>query len=225
MMMMDFIMRLRKLELPLEEITNILNVYEPEETKAVFRKQEKLIDEKIRQLKREKNMLIDQYMSINDILKNMNKFVVRDAPAIICKDIITTAEAATEHFAESGLDVLPVLSVRVKDFQYSDESYGEKFVDPITRADETELFFSALDRNGCHNKKGFPRENFTIISEGKALYFAEKMKIHEDYSAIDRIARYIRENNLSIKYPPIIRMIANQDTTKYDYYEYWVPLK
>lgn len=224
-MAMDYILRLRKLDTPLEDINRIVNQFTYQETEEFFCEREEAIREQIEQLMRVRTMISDYRTTLQEAREGCNGMSIREMPAIICKKVTSSAWETLESFETLPQSLLPLLTITMPESDFMAEDFPDILFDSEIRSDISEFSFTALDRRGAHHSPNFPIEEFEVIPAGKCLYFSEKLELHSDYSIMFRMAQYIKDHGLEILTAPLIRIINTQIDRNVDYYEYIVPLK
>lgn len=225
LMAMDYILRLRKLETPLEDINKIVNRFSYTETEDYFCQREEELRSQIEHLMRVRTMISDYRQTLLEAREGASGMSIREMPAIICKRVTSSAWETLELFESLPQSLLPLLTITMPESDFMAEDFPDILFDAEVRSDISEFSFTALDRRGAHHSPSFPSSEFEIIPAGKCLYFSEKLELHSDYSVMYKMAQYIKDHGFTVRTTPLIRIINTQIQGNVDYYEYIVPLK
>lgn len=225
LMAMDYIMRLRKLDTPLEDINSIVNHFSYRETEEYFRQREESLCSQIENLMRVRTMISDYRQTLLEAREGGRGMSIREMPAIICKRVTSSAWETLEKFDSLPQSLLPLLTITMPESDFMAEDFPNILLDAEVRSDISEFSFTAMDRRGAHHSPSFPTSEFEIIPAGKCLYFSEELELHSDYSVMYRMAQYIKDHGLEVKTTPLVRIINTRIQGNADTYEYIVPLK
>lgn len=223
--LMDYIMRLRKLEIPLDDIHKAVNEYKLEDVEALILKKKEELEAEIQHLQSVHTMTANYYRTMEQAKEAEGKFLVRDMPAIICKDITTSFFATMEYFERLNIGLLPILTFVTESDDWMDEAISERLMDPEERAELTNLVITSIDWENVNERDDFPEEDFRIVPSGRYIHYFERVTTHSDYTALPRMAAYARENGLKIRGKAFTRMLGANNGRKIDYYEHYLPIE
>lgn len=223
----SYVFELKDLRLPLKQIDKMLNHNSLEYSAEVLEEHEHEIENQIEELKKLKCIINDYKLCIYNAIHNYNKINIAEEPAIIYKEIKQSEGSLIDNlnlFKELSLCHVPLFTFVVeKDLFMSDEFYNN--VKDCRKHFKYAL--SLLNDENLASKLDAEYDGFKVLNPKKCLKSVIKFYTHKDYSEIIEIIRYIKENNMEIEGPVLLRAISfkNNIDNNYDFYEIYIPLK
>lgn len=221
MIVMDFIVKLRSMDIPLIDIMKIMGDFSIEEIYDYSVEKIRRIDEEIRQLTDLKARTEKFAVSLNTIENNLDKFMVRESPILIIRDIEDSIAATNRHFESLGLNTMPLLTV-----------YGKNGIDPEivemasqveTRPSIADFCISQEDHLGITRKADFPKDEFLILQPGMCIYGMFKVRPNKNFDFQHRTIEYAKAHNYKLTGETVVRTVLAKSKGAYqaDYYECW----
>ncbi|MFV0516862.1 MAG: MerR family transcriptional regulator [Aminipila sp.] len=218
-----YVMELRKINLPLEDIRMLMNESSIENAAKVMAVQEQLIEEKLKELKRLKSTVWDYKMSFTHAATGLNKIHITESPIFIYKDVeeslINTLESfnsLTEYHIPKFTFIVPQELFLSERIITSENACKKEFTYAVTLKDDGKLTES----------KTFPKDKFKVIHYEKCIYTVMKFYTNQDYSDIVNLREYVTSNGFLVVGDVMLRVISikNSSELNIDYYETWVPI-
>lgn len=218
-----YVIELRKINLSLEEIRVMMNESSIEHAAEVMETQERLIEEKIEEMKRLRSIVWDYKICFRSAVTDLGKIRITESPVFIYKDVGDSLIETTKDFSELTDYHVPKFTFVVdKDLFLSDEfddvnTCKKKFSYAVTLKDDEKLA----------ERADFPRDRFRVVHYRKCIYTILKFYTNVDYDSILELKRYVIENGFVLTGDILLRVISmrNDKRQNTDYYEVWVPVK
>lgn len=221
MIVMDFIVKLRSMDIPLMDIVKIMGDFSIEEIRDYGLNRMNHIDEEMKRLAglRAKT---EEFVKLMEILEtNLNKFTVRESPTFILRDIEYSIAATNKHFESLGLHTMPLLTV-----------YGKNGIDPEivemasqveTRPSVADFCISQEDHLGVTKRVDFPKDEFLVLQPGMCIYGMFKVQPNKKFDFQHRTIAYAKAHNYKLTGENVVRTVLAKSKGAYqaDYYECW----
>ena len=223
-MLMDYILRLRKMEVPLDEILMLFNDCSFDETEKYFQKHQQTIREKIDELKETERLIGDHRRALGRLGSGLGKIQMKENVVLLTKEIEGTAQEAMDGFCGLKLGLMPVLTIRYGKDMITQE-FVREIIDSETRADGEICLTALTDQEGGQQLQFSPE--FELLSFRKTLYLADLVDLDSDYRGLERLFEYAENIGAAAAGDLFVRMISIEATPRpgVDYYEYWLPVK
>lgn len=221
---MDYIMRLRKLGMPLKEIKSLVNSSSIERAEAVMQVQEKVLGEKIEELKSLQNMASDYRKSFGNAISNMGEITIEESPVFILQIVEDSLSQSMDNFEKLATEYVPKFTFLVKAETFSNEDAWGDLVDPRDRSSFSDYAVTLIDDGMFSKKMDLKARGFTVVPSHKSVHAILKAHTNKDYSDFYRIRDYILDNGYELCADAMYRVISvrNYDIT---YYDFWAPIK
>ena len=221
---LDYIMRLKKLGMPLEDIKMMINDCSIETAEAIMQVQEQLITEKIEELKSLKLMVRDYQKSFREAIIQMGHITVETSPLMIYKEVEYSMKDTMAAFNELTKEYVPKFTFVLDKDSFLDTELD--FYDTKTRNSMMEYALTMIDDEAISRKEDFPYGKFDIIKPRKCVKAIMKFYTNRDYGDLNRLRDYIIDNNYELCGPILLRTISirNNKELNVDYYEAWAPI-
>lgn len=220
----DYIVKLKSLGMPLEDIKMMINECTIEKAEAIMQVQDKLIDEKIRELKSLQMMVRDYRKSFQNAIAHMGSIVIEESPRMLYKKIEAPMKEIMEAFYALSREQIPKFTfVIAKDrFMQRDVS-----VNPESRDLSSECVMTMIDEEGMADLCDFPKEKFQILEQRKCVHAVLKFYTNKDYSELERVWNFMEKNGCEIAGAALLRTLSTRNSIKssVDYYDLWVPIE
>ena len=225
---MDYVMRMRKLELSLDDIRSILNEDSLNDIRGVIRRHERELSSRIDDLKRKRDMLHDYEELLDICIERFDQIDTLEMPPLICREIKEkeTMAEVMESFEILNSSRMPLLSLTSKENAF-DENILESIKSVNRREEVFEYFVSVFDEDGITEQKDFPKGKFKVIPKMKYLFAVGSVRTDIDYKDVLRVKEYAEKNHITLNGNPIFRLVANEysSTDSKEYMEMLIPVK
>lgn len=221
MIMMDFIVKLRTLEIPLTDIKKITGDFSIKETREYCLHKIEQIEEEVERLLNLKMKTEKLLVSVEAIENHLDKITVHESPVFILRDVKGGIAAANESLQRLNLDTLPMLTV-----------YGSNAFSPETmrmakeigtRASIADYYISQEDDRGVTKCDDFPYENFIVMPSKLGIHTIIKALPEGEYDFHYRIEEYAKKHHFKLTGKNLNRTLLAKSKGVYcaDYYECW----
>ena len=230
---MDYVMRLRRLDIPLKGIRYILESGEIGETHRVISEREKELEMEIQALLKQQRQLQFYHKKVKECMANLGKIEIVNKPPFIAKKIEKTMAEVMDSFDRLdmfGVKTMPMLAVtnvNNPDIFSDYDNYAEIAVDRKKRQQESDYIVVLEDTNLISVDPEFPTEEFIILPEGRYVHAFVEVYTNRDYSQVENVIKQISELNLKIKVPSFSVFLSERyDCYKEtEYIELWFPIE
>lgn len=221
---LDYIMRLRKTDMPLKDIRHLINESTLEESLSAMKQHSELLAQKINDYQNKIAVVKDYIESFSNTISSLNNIQIEMSKPIIFKSVgqnMTTAMSAfndlTQLYVPKLTFIVPKLLVDVDESAYTLENFNfikKQFRYALTMEDDGDF----------HLRDDFPTDVFTYYPPRKSVHASISMITNQDYSEYYKCLSFIRENGLELDGPIMLRTISfrNYDVA---YYDFWAPIK
>lgn len=223
----SYVFELKNINLPLKQINTMLNDSSLEHAAGVIEDHEKIIDAKIKELQQLKSVINDYRKCFNNAIENLDIIKISENPNIIYREIEEPNGSVIENMIY--FQKLTMMHVPLFTFLIDRELFlSDMFCDNVMEARKYYKYALSLkDEEKLIAKEDFSYKDFKIIQPRKWLTSVVKFYTNKDYSAILKIREYIKQNDIEINGPILLRAISfkNNAENNYDYYEVYIPIK
>lgn len=220
---MDYIMRLRKLNMPLEEIKELVNSSNIERSEATMQIQAKNLEEKIEELKNLQTMVNDYRKSFSSAILHMGQIMVETSPCIIYQKIDGSIADVMQNFNRLTTAYIPKFTflMSIENF-LSEESWAD-FENSKERSRLLDYAVTLIDDNRFAEKLDLEQMGFMVTKPQKSVHAYLKVQTNRDYTDFRRCRNFIVEQGYQLVGEPIFRVVSIRynDTA---YYEFWAPI-
>ena len=222
--LLDYIMRLRRADIPLKEISFLANESSLEETLDAMKRHHKLLEQKLLSYESKIAVVKDYIEGFTNTINSLGEIRIEMSKPLIFKSVgqdMTTAMEAfsnlTQHYVPKLTFVIPQLLVDADESAYTLEKFNyikKQFHYAITLEDDADF----------HLKSDFPQDVFSYYPPRKCVHASIRMLTNQDYSEYYRCLEFIRENELELDGDIMLRAVSfrNYDVA---YYDFWAPIK
>lgn len=226
---MDYLMRMRRLDLPLDEIRQILKSGDIRETNRILSEHEDELENTIQTLIQRQHELHFYHEKIKSCMNNLGKVELVYSPPFIVKKIKNTmAEtmAAFDTLNNIGNITMPMLAMTnlTNPYFFSDiQNYIKIITNREKRQQQCDYLVLMEDINHISDLPNFPRKDFIVIPP---RYYARAyiaVKTNKDYSQAAEIIKQIDELHLKIEAPSFTVCLSESCncTEETEYLEVW----
>jgi len=223
----SYVFELKNIDLPLKEVRTLLNDSSLEYAAGVIEDHEQRIDAKIKELQQLKSVISDYRKCFYNAIENVDVLKISDNPNIIYREIEEPNGSVIENM--TYFQNLTMMHVPLFTFCINKELFlSEMFYNNVMECRKHFKYALSLkDEEELISKEDFSHEDFKIIQPRKWLTSVIKFYTNKDYSSILNIREYIKQNNIEIDGPILLRAISfkNNAENNYDYYEVYIPIK
>ena len=222
---LDYVMRLKSLGMRLEDINMMINDCTIERAEAIMQVQDKLIDEKIRELKSLQIMVRDYQKSFSGAIMQMGEITVKNSPVMIYRDIGDSMKDTMAAFQRLSKEQVPKFTFVISKENLFDQRTNA--IDPAVRNAMMDYAMTLIDDEQLSEQENFPSDCFTVVKSMKCVHTILKYYTNKDYSDINRVRQYIKENGYKVAGMSLLRTLSVRNNIKLnvDYYDFWVPIE
>lgn len=220
---MDYIMHLRRLNMPLEEIGSLVNSSNIERAEAAMQVQARILEEKIEELKSLQLMVADYRRSFSNAIQNMGKITIETSPTIIVSEVTGSIAEGMNKFNQLTKDYVPKFTFSATKEKFTDPGMWENFLDPQTRQNFYDYTLTLLDDAAFAERMDLESMGFTVLKPQKSIHGILRAYTNKDYSEFIRCRDYILDGGFALAGDPMFRTVSIRS---YDvaYYDFWVPI-
>lgn len=220
----DYVIRLKSLGMSLEDIKMMINECTIEKAEAIMQVQDKLIDERIRELKSLQLMVRDYQKSFSNAIMHMGRIEIEESPRILYKEIEMPMKDIMNAFYNLSKEQVPKFT-----FVIPKESFMQRdiFTNPELRKTASDYAMTLIDDDGLADRDDFPKDEFQVLECTKCIHAVIKFYTNKDYSDLERVWNYMKENDCEVSGSVLLRTLSIRNNIKssVDYYDCWVPIK
>ena len=189
--------------------------------------QDRLIDEKIKELKSLQLMVRDYQQSFSSAIKNMGQITIEKSPTLIFMGIGSSMKEAMAAFNQLSREHVPKFTFVVAKENHLNEELWRNFTIPEVRMKLQNYAISLVDDEELSSRPDFPKDKFQVIPPSKCVHAILKTYTNRDYSDFDRVRYYIRDNGFRLTGDLMFRLLSarNNSQQSVDYYEFWAPIE
>lgn len=221
MIMMDYIVKLRMLEIPLTDIRKITGDFSIEETREYCLHKIGQIEEELERLSSLKAKTEKLLTSVEAIETHLDKITVCESPVFILRDIKDGVATANEYLARLDLETIPMLTV------YGSNAFAPEMMKMAsqaeTRASVADYYISQEDDRGVTKREDFPHEDFIVVPPMLGIHTIIKALPEGEYDFHYKIEEYAKKHHFRLTGKNLNRTLLAKSKGVYcaDYYECW----
>ena len=223
---MDYIMRLRAMDIPLDDISEIVCRSDLRHSRDIILERLRLTDKELARLIAVRENLYHYTEFLNKTIEKCNKPEIISKPLTFLMMDIEKSIPQTADFLKSLDPALqPLLSLYTPGTKIPLETSTD-FLNK-QRREEGNFVITCQDVNAVSRRKGFPSDRISIIGPSKFVTSICYTHTDSEYEFIEIVNRYIREHNLvkNGNYFAQYVMSENIHGGATDYYRVWIPIK
>ncbi|MBI6871860.1 MerR family transcriptional regulator [Clostridium aciditolerans] len=215
---LPYLISLKELDMPLEEIKLMLYHKSLREMTSIFKNQENVIDNKIKKLEKIKNTIIEYEEDFNKAINYINKFEIVENPLFIYK-------VQNYELDENMINILKEFNpyANMLSIKYS-VILNTNCFDELKLGENMNYAISGISTNDTEDI--VLENNCKRFKKRKCIYTV--IKAENDIKADDLTALqdYLSANNIQVTDNILARALAFESVqnTSIDYYELWVPI-
>lgn len=226
---MDYVMRMRRLDISLDHIHQMMYDTDLESIHRIVSEKEAEVAEQVLQLQKKAKLLRDYRHKVEECMSNMGQVEIVQAPVFICKEVEESMARVMEAFEKLEQTAIPLLTIFAggNPGDYTDLKFLESLTDRRTRQQVNQYMVTLVDETGLSEKEDFPQETFQVILSRKCLHGFGAIYTNRDYTQLSFITEYIRERQLQVAGTPMVRILANECDAgrNVEYLELWIPVE
>lgn len=221
LIVMDFIVKLRSMDISLADVSEIINNFGLGQTLDSCRTKLTALEEEIQRLEQVRRKLGEFITRADRIEERLNKFSIKENPAFIIRDIDASIAETNEAFESLPLDTMPLLTIYARD-GYSKE-HLEKMRKRESRAAVAEIYISQEDHLAVSERKDLEKKGFFVMKPKMCIHVITCTMVNEEYRFSEEIKKYAEAHNFTLTGESIARLILTEknQTEPRDYYEIW----
>lgn len=225
---MDYVMRMRRMELSLDDIRSILNEDSLPDIRGVIRRHESELSARISDLNKKLELLHDYEELLDICIEGFDKIEIRQLPPLICREIRDgeTMAEVMDSFDMLNSPRMPLLSL-TSEYATFDENVINSIISIRARESVFDYFVSVFDEDGITGDPDFPADAFSVIPPRYYLFAVGAVRTDIDYKDVLRVREYINDNGIIEDGSTIVRLVANEysSTNSVEYMEMLIPVK
>ena len=221
---LDYIMRLRKLGMPLRDVKELVDGGTLEQALDNMLRQRERLEETLLSTCNKLTLVQDYIEGFSLTLEHMGKISVTTSDPILYKNVgqdMTAALGAFARLTEAHVPRLTfVISRELVDFSpasHTAEHFNE--MKPHFRNALT-----LVDDEGFHERPNFPADEFTCYLPRKCLRTSIRAVTNHDYSEYFRFLDYIRDGGYELDGDILLRSVSFR-YCDVAYYDVWAPIR
>lgn len=224
---LDYVMRLRSLGMTLEDIKMMINDCTIEHAEAVMQIQDRILGEKIEELKTMQMMAKDYQKSFSKAIQNLGNISIEMSERLIYMDADDSIKDAMAEFSKLTYVHVPKFTFVVEKENFFDEDVWKNIISPEVRKNFMNYAITLVDDGHFGESPDFVNGKFRIIPPQKCVHATLRVYTNRDYSEFIRCKDYIRDNGLRLTGNPMYRILSarNNSQKSVDYYEFWAPVE
>lgn len=215
---LTYILTLKELDIPLEEIKSIVHNNKLSDMVKVIERQNEIIDKKMKELEKIKSTINSFRKSFSRAEEDLNKFKILENQPIIYKNISedideSIAKVVEEFNAYSDLlNIVYTIIIKQDYFKSNDLGGNYQYAMSCENSNDGEL--NNIEGTFEYKKR-------------KCLYTVMRVMDDIEESDLEILRRYMCKNNIEVCGDIMARHIAfeHENEKPIDYYEVWIPIK
>lgn len=223
---MDYIMRLRAMDVPLDDIFEIVCTSDLSHTRETIMERLRTTDKELARLIAVRENLHHYLEFLNQTIQNCNKPELTSRPLTFLMMDIEKSIPETVAFLKS-LD--PSLQPQLSLYTPGTKTPLETSTDFLNkqRREEGNFVITCQDINSVSRRKGFPSDRISIIGPSRFVTAICYTRTDIEYEFIEIVNQYIRQQGLEKKGNYFAQYIMSEDIhgCPTDYYKVWTPVK
>ncbi len=227
MIFLDYVIRLRRLGIPLKEIKKLVDEGSFERAEQVLAQRSMALlahIEELRSLYRVTQDYVDTFRRTSD---DIDKFTVCLSPRMIVREITNSFIGASAAFDKLGANIVPRFCMLCNKEAFLAEGYEHNVYDYERRCSALKNAVVVMDRDGIVAVPERYAEEFRILPPQKCVYTAVRCHAVVDYEPFVRLRRFILENGfvMSGDMITVIISVRNGGSKNEDYEQVWIPVQ
>lgn len=224
---LDYVMRLRRIDLPLSDIKMMVTDSRIEKAEAMMRLQEKELTDKIQELQKLLVMVRDYQKCFGNMIHNLGEITIKDSPVLICKDVGESMIDGMSEFSVLQTSHVPFFTLAFEKSTFLSEYFRDSVVSEEDRRQMYQFAITMIDDENLAQRHGELPEGFRVIMPRKCVFSAVKCYTNVNYDELLMVRQYIIDHGLKLTGDVLLRIISvrNSIEESVDYYEIWAPVE
>ena len=227
---MDYVMRLRRMDIPLESIRDMMHGSDLQDMMEIVSRKKEELASKIAELQQKEKLMDDYCRKLADCVRGQGKMEIIMSPVFICQEVKGSMAEVMADFDMLDKESMPLLTIISKhEGQAEFVSFEETLAmnDRSSRQKASNYIVTMADTKGISKREDFPADRFHVIPQRKCLHLYGVVYTNRDYTQHASAIDYIEKNNLNIADWPLTRIVATEYETENsaEYLELWIPVK
>lgn len=221
---LDYIMHLRKLDMPLKDVRRLVNGGSLEEALENMRQQRSRLEEMLFNCQNKLTLVQDYIESFSSTLEGMGKFSVGMSHPFLSRPIDQDMTVAMGDFARLTQTHVPKLTFVIPKslVDLSPETHTPEHFNAIKA--QFLYTLTMVDDEDFRSKDAYSPDIFTYQAPRKCLFTSIRTVTNHDYSEYFRCLDYIREHHLELDGDITLRSVSFR-YCDVAYYDFWAPIK
>lgn len=225
---MEEILRLKRINFPLQQIGHIVNTCTIKQVVDAFEKHEQELEKQIEELTKARRMLRYYIQLYEDFLRNEGQIKVEMSPVLICRRADYAVNRVIEDFQRLTSCQIPMFTLfsSIKEIQDSEELLYPEYVEKVRNKGES--YITIKDDEGlAESHLVAENSEIEIIPSQLCIHILRKVAYREDRFSILEVLSYAREHNFEVAGKMVVRFLGHtkRKGNEEDYYELYLPVR
>lgn len=225
---MEEILRLKRINLPLQQIGHIVNEYTMEQVVDAFQKHEQELEKQLEELTKARRMVRYYIQTYEAFLRNEGQIGVEMSPVFICGRVDREVNRVIEDFQRLTYRQIPIFTVftSVKEIEGVDELPYPEYIDKIRNREES--YITIADDEGLV-ESGLVAENseIEIIPSQLCIHMLKKVAYKEERFSVLEVLSYARKHGFEAAGKMMVQFLGHskRQGNEEDYYGLYLPVR
>lgn len=224
---LDYVMRLRKINLPLSDIRMLVTDSRIERVEAMMQLQDKILEDRISELKKLQIMVRDYQKSFSNVICNLGDISIQQSPSFILRTVDHSIIDTMSAFSHLETSHVPIFTLACDKEIFLSKSFVLNTASEEKRKEMYRYAITMIDEENLAERKGGAMEGFCVIAPRKCVYSAVKCYTNVNYDGFLKLRQYILDRGLELIDEVLFRIVSvrNSAEESVDYYEIWAPIR
>lgn len=221
---MEYVMRLRNLDLSLEKVKQITGAGDLRSIMDAADEKEKSLMEQIEELQNQIKNINSYKAKIEKCIKEENNITIAESPGFLLKDFTSNVKDIVGEFHEISPVLSPMITVIM---QPEDICLDGNVRSRSQRCDVCEYFMVAEDVIENYDMELLRKYEITYIPPQNCIHSVIKVHTNTEYEKFMELFDQTEFSNYKVCGPVIIQLVAMESTCNegIEYYEIWIPVE
>lgn len=224
---LDYVMRLRKIDLPLSDIRTMVTDSTIERAEAMMQLQDKILEDKINEMKKLQITVRDYQKGFSNVIRNLDSISIRQSPVLICKNVEDSLIDAMSAFSRLETSHVPIFTFTCDKELFLSQEYLEWNMSEEKRKEVYGYAITMIDDENLAQRESALLEGFHVIPPRKCVYSAVKCYTNVNYDGFFKVRAFLLDEGLELSDQVLLRAVSMRNSVErsVDYYEIWAPIK
>lgn len=223
---LDYILKLRDMDIPLTEIRNIMGEMDLKQICDYTESRMEALEQEIERLQEIKQKTAAFSSDMHRLFKGLGKMQLLESPLFVLKDISDGIDEAHHFFDQWGIDGQNYLAIYSKGDMFRAESL-ENIRHAASRPETAEYYICREDTAAVSLQKNFPTEQCIILPPRPCIHCIFEAFPLEQYDWPYDIWNFAKAHNFRLSSDTLIYSLLTKSKGEYcaEYYESWCPVE